>query len=432
MLKYLIQVVEQSLGVAIILAALSALLVIVGNKSRRPFIGCAVGAAAAFVLAMLRHETNWINREYFNIASFIAAIAAEIIIFILLSGRVDKADRIDKTAEVDKAGETDKRKPAVQAKRLGAVFAILSGVLLFYCLPEIFLYPTEFVLAGESAFSTDFLYKLIGFLAGALIVFISALALYRVGSRLPYRVMRAVVIAALAVNMVSQIAGIVQPLLARRIIPMEKWIFETVVFVSNHATLFLYAIMAVAAVTPVLAWRESLRTGGPFANPAQRRKADASARARRRWCALVAVGYVLAVVSLTAVRAYDEQEVVLSPAEPMEIAGSEIIIPLDDVNDGHLHRFAYDTQSGVETRFIVIKKSETTYGVGLDACDICGATGYYERKGDVICKLCDVVMNTSTIGFSGGCNPVPLEYAVREGNMVVNIADLEKEESRFE
>jgi uncharacterized membrane protein len=102
------------------------------------------------------------------------------------------------------------------------------------------------------------------------------------------------------------------------------------------------------------------------------------------------------------------------------------------VNDGHLHRFAYDTPSGVETRFIVIKKSETSYGVGLDACDICGATGYYERKGDVICKLCDVVMNTSTIGFSGGCNPVPLEYVVREGNMVVNTEDLEKEESRFE
>jgi uncharacterized membrane protein len=190
--------------------------------------------------------------------------------------------------------------------------------------------------------------------------------------------------------------------------------------------------MAIAAIMPVLAWRGSLNVGDEFANPAQRRKAYASARRLRRWCALVAAGYVLSIVSLTAIRAYDEQEVVLSPAEPMEIAGSEIIIPLSDVNDGHLHRFAYETSGGVETRFIVIKKSETAYGVGLDACDICGATGYYERKGDVICRLCDVVMNTSTIGFSGGCNPVPLGYVVREGNMVVEIGDLEGEANRFE
>jgi uncharacterized membrane protein len=101
------------------------------------------------------------------------------------------------------------------------------------------------------------------------------------------------------------------------------------------------------------------------------------------------------------------------------------------IEDGRLHRFAWTASDGTEVRFIVIKKSPASYGVGLDACDICGNTGYYERRDGVVCRLCDVVMNTSTIGFKGGCNPVPLVYAVREGNMVVTLGDLEREAGRF-
>jgi uncharacterized membrane protein len=115
----------------------------------------------------------------------------------------------------------------------------------------------------------------------------------------------------------------------------------------------------------------------------------------------------------------------------MAIAGNEIIIPIEQVDDGRLHRFAYTASDGTEVRFIVIKKNAVAYGVGLDACDICGNTGYYERKDEVICRLCDVVMNKSTIGFKGGCNPVPLAYSLRDGKMVVRIEDLENEKSRF-
>jgi uncharacterized membrane protein len=85
-------------------------------------------------------------------------------------------------------------------------------------------------------------------------------------------------------------------------------------------------------------------------------------------------------------------------------------------------------------RFIIIKKNEHTdaYGVGLDACDICGPTGYYERgDSEVVCKLCDVVMNTNTIGFKGGCNPVPLAYTMSGGTMIIQTQSLEDESKRF-
>ncbi|KES16250.1 putative membrane protein (DUF2318), partial [Gilliamella apicola SCGC AB-598-B02] len=112
-------------------------------------------------------------------------------------------------------------------------------------------------------------------------------------------------------------------------------------------------------------------------------------------------------------------------------ADNLIVIPLDNINDGNLHRYGYQATDGTLVRFIVIKKSENAYGVGFDACDICGASGYYQRGNQVVCILCDVVMNIATIGFAGGCNPVPLKYEIIDGNMVIRPAHLEAEKGRF-
>ena len=69
--------------------------------------------------------------------------------------------------------------------------------------------------------------------------------------------------------------------------------------------------------------------------------------------------------------------------------------------------------------------------MGLDACEVCGNAGYYERNNQVVCKRCDVVMNINTIGFKGGCNPIPLSYEVDGGSLVFKIADLENGEKEF-
>lgn len=83
-------------------------------------------------------------------------------------------------------------------------------------------------------------------------------------------------------------------------------------------------------------------------------------------------------------------------------------------------------------RFIVIQKGGSAYGVGLDACEICGPTGYIEKDGQVICRLCDVMMNKATIGMRGGCNPVPLKYTVENGQLYVMQNELEQERKRFQ
>ncbi|MDR0652224.1 MAG: DUF2318 domain-containing protein [Synergistaceae bacterium] len=45
--------------------------------------------------------------------------------------------------------------------------------------------------------------------------------------------------------------------------------------------------------------------------------------------------------------------------------------------------------------------------------------------------LCDVVMNKSTIGLPGGCNPVPLAFKIEEGSMIIETSDLAAEARRF-
>jgi uncharacterized membrane protein len=293
------------------------------------------------------------------------------------------------------------------------------------------LYPTEFLLAGESVFSTDFLFKSVGYLAGLLIVFLAASALFRSRKGIPDRLLRILTAVCLAINIADQFSTVVQFLLARRIIPMSKGVFEFVKITVNYDNWFLYLILLITLPLPFLLWVINAKPRGTPENPAQYRKRKSTARRLRRYSALILACYVLSVLSLTVVKAYDEREVTLSPAEPMNIEDARITIPTENIDDGHLHRFAYISSEGIEVRFIVIKKNETAYGVGLDACDICGATGYYERDDDVICKLCDVVMNKSTIGFKGGCNPVPLAYEIAGGSMVVQTQDLENEQWRF-
>jgi uncharacterized membrane protein len=173
------------------------------------------------------------------------------------------------------------------------------------------------------------------------------------------------------------------------------------------------------------------RESAPRGNPAVRRKYKAERRNLYRYSACVFFCLLIFTFTLTEIRAYANREVEISPPAETSAVDGKILLPIETINDGNLHRFQYKSPNGAIVRFIVIKKSETAYGVGLDACDICGPSGYYQRKGQVICKLCDVVMNISTIGFPGGCNPVPLRFGISQGHMVILTTDLEAEQPRF-
>jgi uncharacterized membrane protein len=415
MLKYLIQVVQNALPGAILVSLLYAVLYGQGGGTRKRFMfwGGMGGTLAALILAVLRSATRLINREYANTAILALAIPAGILFIFLAPGLRKKAQS------------------PLREKMLDWTGAVLAALLLFFMLPTVFLYVREFVAPGESIFSTDFLYKLTGYLAGLAIVILSAAALFHAGKNMPPAPVSILLSISLVVNMFNQMCAIVQVLLARRIIRVPRWMFRIFINIINNNVVFLYILMGLSVILPVVLFIRSRKVTESWRNPAEHRKLRAFKRLLRHWSGAAIFAYAAALLALTGVKAWSERGVTLTPAEPMAIQGEEIIIPIEKIEDWHLHRYNYTASENIEMRFIVIRKNEIAYGVGLDACDICGPTGYYERRDGVVCRLCDVVMNITTIGFKGGCNPVPLAYIIREGNMVIQTADLEAERNRF-
>lgn len=185
----------------------------------------------------------------------------------------------------------------------------------------------------------------------------------------------------------------------------------------------------VASLVAVGAWRIWRPVPPETYEPANAAEARLR-RARRlqvRHVAIWSIGAAILIVSLgvtqAAVAARARAASALTPPKLLEPSGSEVLVAEAEVSDKNLHRFAVDVD-GVKVRFIVVYKGSGLFGTGLDACEICGPTGYFQRESNVICKACDVVIPSPTIGFGGGCNPIPIRYEKRDGSLVFGMAQL--------
>lgn len=414
MLKYLFIATELLIPLALMVGLIEGY----GRKSFNPAqlnvlrLGEGLGLLFALVMTWMKTYTSRVDTGLWNLRIYAALIVFFLIWIIttILSGRFEKGGRWG------------------AACALAAILALMMLDLL----PEVLSIPHTILLTEESVLSTAFLLKLTGALLGITLAFISGLALQRCtetftsGEILPWTVL------AILITLLEQIAKAFGILLAKRLIPGNHTLFVLSKNASNHSDFFIYLTMAVALVLPLRLWIKSLKVNEPYQNPAEKRKILAKWRRYRRWLTTVILSFTLIIVVLTVVQAEAKREVVLSPIEETKIEGDEIRIPFEQVNDGHLHRFGYETENGVVIRFIVIQKpNSSAYGIGLDACDICGETGYYEKDGQVVCNLCDVVMNINTIGFKGGCNPIVFEYRIENGHIVIPIENLLPYEKEF-
>ena len=67
----------------------------------------------------------------------------------------------------------------------------------------------------------------------------------------------------------------------------------------------------------------------------------------------------------------------------------------------------------------------------FDACEVCGAYGYVEIRGRLICLACAADINKASLGAGGGCNPLPLPYRDEGGELVISAGDLAKQINAF-
>ena len=317
--------------------------------------------------------------------------------------------------------------------------SILIFVSLAYLVPPILQYTREFIYFGEAGISTNAMLRALGFTLGIFVCLLITLSAYEVHKSLRNNKEKNIFLfASILIFTLEYCAAAVASFQRLKILRTSDAVFNISVFDvmiwrGANPNAFLYAQLILALVMLIFVIKTHMKPSEIFANKALLRKEKARLRDCRRWSwSLAAFGF-LSIFIVIVLHYYDTKPPAEVKPEPYEISDGIISIELTKVSDGHLHKFSYVTPNKFDVRFLVVKKpAGSAYGVGLDACDICGIAGYYERGNDeVVCRRCDVVMNKNTIGFKGGCNPVPFEYEIKSGKIFINVKELEKEETRF-
>ena len=320
------------------------------------------------------------------------------------------------------------------ASAISIIFSTVAVWFLgFTIIPQVYAMTKEFVAFGENSFGTQSLLRLGGFLLGLLTIFLIALSVQKVYFRLKPCLAKIFALAIFLVGSIDFFLRGVSALARLRFLKASNPFVFNVMILEDKSTTYITILFAIVAVIfSFLLFKDSRKIVGTFKNNALLRLEKARLKNNKHWLSSLAFFSILSVFAITVVHSHITKPVALTPPQPYQEEGNMIVIPLTDVEDGHLHRFSYTATGGNNVRFIVVKKPKGgSYGIGLDACDICGLAGYYERNDEVVCKRCDVVMNKSTIGFKGGCNPVPFEYEIKDKKIYIDKATLEKEKDRF-
>lgn len=419
MAKNLFEVVQNLFIPFVLLGIISSWVSLFGSgKNGRNFFKSVIVMLVFVVFVSFLREKrlikyNQINNIYLLSASLIMGLFYAVLLWLYSIRRENSSKKIETVLVI-----------------LGFVFV---SCLMLYKIPVIFSLPFHFLGMYDTYFSTMYLAKCTGYLLGILVSFLSFWAVHKVLSRTSVKVNKIVFTAMYLVSgFISfvSIIGIINSYYRRKIkIPagLRKSLpqlitAENIVFFISILILFVLAVVFFIHYTKIQ---------GEYKNPAEHRKLRAFSRNNRRWGGFLVLLCIFVFIDMTKIKEIGLSLVELSPSEEFQIEGNEIFIPLEQVSDGHLHRFTWVNDEGKGIRFIIVQKKGSAFGVGFDACDVCGDVGYYERKDEIVCNRCDVVMNKNTIGLKGGCNPVPLFSQIQNGGVVILTDDLQKEAHRF-
>jgi high-affinity iron transporter len=191
----------------------------------------------------------------------------------------------------------------------------------------------------------------------------------------------------------------------------------------------LLALPLIILLVPGRGEKARLRSAESLEGP-ERRLALARIRRETRWRRLLATAGTLVIASLTVSYAFSRLPRGIDPPALLEPgSGDEVRLSKAGLDDGHLHRFGVNLQ-GTIVRFFVMK-SGSKLVPSFDACQVCGAYGYVEIKGRLVCLACAADINRATLGIGGGCNPLPLPYRDDGDELVIPTRELAKQIGAF-
>jgi high-affinity iron transporter len=402
--------VEAALIVGIALAYLS--------KINRPELRKSVYAAlvAAFVgslgVAALLSRTQW-NQDIFEGWVMLAAafFVVTMIVFMMKTGRKLK-------------GEIEGKVGLLAGRN--AWFGLFAFVFLMVLREGV---ETVLILSAVSLNSTEllsFMGTFLGVIAAVAFGVMFVKGSVRINLQKFFRVTTVILFFVAAQLLISGL----HELSENGVLPSSRTEMAIIGPIVRNDLFFFITILALAAL--MVLFEVKRRDPGTLpASPAERRKAVWSARRERLWMASVYASSFVFIVLVTAEFIYTKSVSALSPATEVAFVNGRVSIPLTQVQDGDLHRFSAQ-ENGTTVRFWLYQKPDGKIATVLDACEICGAVGFYKGPHGVVCKNCAAPINPQSVGMPGGCNPVPLKAQTTSDAVIIQEADIAAKSRMFQ
>ncbi len=406
MLQAFIITLREGVEAALIVGITLAYLTKIGRAELRKTVYAALGAAflGSIAVAVVISRTH-LNQEVFEgwVMLIAAFFVVTMVIFMMKTGRKLKGQIEGKVGLL--AGND-------------AWFGLFIFIFLMVLREGV---ETVLMLAGVSLNSTE-LMSFLGTLLGVLVAIAFGVMFVKGSVRINLQKFFRVTTAILFLVAAQLVIAGLHELSENGVIPSSRREMAIIGPIVRNDLFFFVTIFALAALMVLFdaKRREPVPEG---ASPAERRKAAWSARRERLWMISVYTFSFVFIAMITAEFVYAKSQSALSPATEVTFVNGQIKIPLSQVADGDLHRFEAQ-ENGTPIRFWLYQKPDGKIATVFDACEICGAVGFYKSANGVICKNCSAPINPQSVGNKGGCNPVPLKATETADAIIIQEADI--------
>ena len=406
MLQAFIVTLREGVEAALIVGITLAYLTKIGRPELRKSVFAAL--ISAFVgsigIAILLSRTHW-NQDIFE--GWIMLVAAffviTMIVFMMKTGRALKGQIEGKVGLL--AGRN-------------AAFGLFVFVFLMVLREGV---ETVLILGAVSLNSTELL-SFLGTLSGVIVAIVFGVMFVKGSVRVNLQKFFRVTTAILFFVAAQLIISGLHELSENGVLPSSRREMALIGPIVRNDLFFFVTIVALAALMVLFEVKRRQPAALPD-SPAERRKAQWSARRERLWMVSVYASSFLFILMVTAEFIYAKSVSALSPATEVTFQNGQVSIPLAQVADGDLHRFAA-RENGTEVRFWLYRKPDGKVATVFDACQICGPVGFYKGPNGVICKNCAAPINGQSVGMTGGCNPIPLRAEQTADSVIIREADV--------
>ena len=406
MLQAFIITLREGVEAALIVGITLAYLAKIGRPELRKSVFTALIAAflGSIGIAILLSRTQW-NQDIFEgwIMLIAAFFVVTMIVFMMKTGRALKGQIEGKVSLL--AGRN-------------ARFGLFLFVFLMVLREGV---ETVLILGAVSLNSTELL-SFLGTLSGVTVAILFGVMFVKGSVRINLQKFFRVTTAILFFVAAQLIISGLHELSENGVLPSSREEMALIGPIVRNDLFFFVTTVALAALMVLFEVKRRQPAVLPD-SPAERRKALWSARRERLWMVSVYASSFLFILMVTAEFIYAKSVSAPSPATDVTFQGGQVSIPLAQIADGDLHRFAAK-ENGTEVRFWLYKKPDGRVATVFDACQICGPVGFYKGPNGVVCKNCAAPINGQSVGMTGGCNPIPLRAEQTADAVVIRETDI--------